>query len=69
MTTYGDKIKFHKYGGIVFANEITSDSENYTLLNAQKIVATDDADLLDTVIKQRPARHVRAILVKLRSRT
>ena len=66
MATYGDKIKFHKYGGIVFANEITSDSENYTLLNAQKIVATDNADLLDTVAKQKPARHVRATIIKIR---
>ena len=64
-----DKIKLHKYGGIVYANVITADSENPYTLNAQKIVATDDIDLIDTKSEQVSARHVRPELVLIRSRT
>ena len=67
MSTQGDKIRFSKYGGIVFANEITADDPT-VLLTASKIVATTDTDLLDTVAKQTPSRHVRAKIVIVRDR-
>lgn len=68
MSVTADKIKFSKYGGIVFANELTADSENPTTLSAQKIVATDDANLLDTTAKQTASRHVRAKRILIRSK-
>jgi hypothetical protein len=64
----GNKIKFSKYGGIVFANSISADSENPVTLDAQKIVATDNEDLLETRIEQIPVRHLKAQKILVRGR-
>ena len=65
------KIKGQKYGGILYVKdieglEITADEDD-DILTVQKIVFTNDEDLIGKFIEQVSARHLRQDLVLIRN--
>ena len=56
-----------KYGGIYYTEQV-----NFTggegILTCEKLVFTDDADLIDTRIDQVSARHLRPVNVIIRNK-
>jgi hypothetical protein len=72
MVTTCEKIKFQKYGGILYVAEtagldITGDSED-GVLTVSKIVFTSDSDLYDVRINEVSARHLRQSLVLIKDK-
>lgn len=67
MAITKEQTTFTKRGGIYYTDQanFTADED---ILTCEKIVFTDDVDLIDTRINQVSARHLKQVLIKVRNK-
>lgn len=68
MAVTNEQITFTKRGGIYYTDQFTFTASEGTL-TCEKLVLTSDADLIDTRINQTTARHVRPVIVRVKTKT
>ena len=63
-----EQITFTKRGGIYYTDQATF-TDNDTSLACEKLVFTATEALIDTRIEQTTARHVRPVIVRVKTKT